>query len=265
MTRKKTTAAILAAALGAGALALPALSHGWNEGTQTPGGWPQQGVQGQQGMMGGGMMGGGMMGGRNAGAGMPGGGMMGAQAAPGGGMMGAQGAQPGMGGGMMGGRMMQMMQMMRQHMMGGGMGPGAAMGPMGGKGIAGMLARGADANDDGTVSPDELKAALTAKLTEYDADGDGTLSLSEFEALHSALIRERMVDRFQALDDDGDGKVTAAEITAPARRMEKMMKLRARAQQGATAPATAPGKQQQPGMMDGSMMKEPEKKQPDQN
>ena len=30
------------------------------------------------------------------------------------------------------------------------------------------------------------------------------------------MIRGGVVDRFQALDEDGDGKVTADEITAPA-------------------------------------------------
>ncbi|MFC6686665.1 EF-hand domain-containing protein [Jhaorihella thermophila] len=83
-----------------------------------------------------------------------------------------------------------------------------------------------DANDDGEVTPDELRAGLTAKLKEFDADGNGTLSLDEFEALHTAMMREHTVDKFQFLDDDGDGQVTAEEIAKPARMMEQRQKMR---------------------------------------
>ncbi len=109
--------------------------------------------------------------------------------------------------------MMGMMQRMHGNMMGG-------MGPMGG-GMMEMF----DADGDGTVTPEELSKQLQGKLTEYDGDGDGSLSISEFETLHSALIREMMVDRFQYLDADGDGAVTAEEMAAPAGRMERMQKM----------------------------------------
>ena len=153
-----------------------------------------------------------------------GGPMMGGQQAPGG-MMGGQG---GMGqGGMMGGQggmgqggMMQMMQMMmRMHsqggMMGGMMGPNAGM-----MGPAGYMKKALDADGDGKLTPAEVQAGLTAKLAEFDANGDGTLSIGEFEALHSAMIREIMVDRFQMLDADGDGQVTEAEIADIAKKMQ---------------------------------------------
>ena len=45
------------------------------------------------------------------------------------------------------------------------------------------------------------------------------IQLEEFEALHGEIIRSMMVDRFQHLDTDGDGLVTAGEMTAPADRM----------------------------------------------
>jgi len=156
-------------------------------------------------------------------------------AAPVGGPMG-QGAM--MGGGhhevMQG--MMQMMMQMHGGMMGGGMmgtGPGM-MDAMGGTGGMGMMDRDmiglmqrpmmggatADANGDGTVSPDEAHGQLQALHAEADTDGDGALSLGEFEALHAIIVRDMMVDRFQHLDEDGDGKVTAGEMTAPADRME---------------------------------------------
>ncbi len=84
---------------------------------------------------------------------------------------------------------------------------------------------GLDADGDGTVTPEEMRSQLQAKLAEYDSDGDGTLSIAEFETLHSAMIREMMVDRFQHLDADGDGAVTAEEMAAPADMMERMQKM----------------------------------------
>jgi hypothetical protein len=131
-----------------------------------------------------------------------------------GGMAGA-GQAGGMGN--MGG-MMQMMQRMHGQMMSGGMGGG----------MMGSNANAAfDTDGDGTVSPDEMRAGLAAQLAKYDADGNGVLSIAEFETLNSAMIRNSMVDRFQALDEDGDGQITNEEMTAPAARAEKMAAMRA--------------------------------------
>ena len=110
-------------------------------------------------------------------------------------------------------------------------GQGAGFGPLGGPGGMGGMMQTLDADGDGTVTPDELRSELQDRLTEFDADESGTLSIDEFEALHSAMIREAMVDRFQALDNDGDGEVTAEEMTAPADRMQRMQDLRGRMQQ----------------------------------
>lgn len=160
---------------------------------------------------------------------MAGQGMMGNQ--PGGmGMMG--GNRPAGGMGDMDGMMRMMMQMhgqMGQGGMMGDVGPGGMMGRMG----SGMMDGAFDAFDtdgNGTVSPEELRTGLAAQLTEYDADGDGALSLAEFETLHSAMIRNFMVDRFQALDENGDGKITAEEMAAPAKRMERMQTMRGQGQ-----------------------------------
>lgn len=139
--------------------------------------------------------------------------------------------------------MMGMAQRMHGNKMGGGMMGG--MGPMGG-GMMQMF----DADGDGTVTPEELRKQLQAKLTEYDSDGDGSLSIAEFEALHSAMIREMMVDRFQYLDADGDGKVTSDEMTAPANKMERMQKMRS----GMGQMQGQPGSGQKMG--DGTMMKD---------
>ena len=127
--------------------------------------------------------------------------------------------------------------MMRMHaQMMGGDGPMAGMGPgmMGlgghgmGMGMMGTAMERFDADEDGKVTPEEARAGLQALLKDYDANGDQTLSLSEFETLHSAMIREAMVDRFQFLDDDGDGAVSMDEIVKPAEMIGRMQQMHER-------------------------------------
>ena len=72
-----------------------------------------------------------------------------------------------------------------------------------------------DANDDGTLTQAEIDEVRQSRLAEFDQNGDGNLSLDEYQALWMDAMRERMVDRFQAHDDDGDGIVTAAEFAEP--------------------------------------------------
>ena len=153
-----------------------------------------------------------------------------------------QSGGPGMMGGMDG--MMDMMQRMHGNMMSGDMMSGGMMGGMGPMG--GDMMQMFDADGDGTVTPDEMRTQLQAKLAEFDSDGDGTLSIAEFETLHSAMIREMMVDRFQHLDADGDGAVTAEEMVAPAEMMERMQMMRSNMAQ----PPVQPGN----GMGNGTMM-----------
>ncbi len=128
---------------------------------------------------------------------------------------------------MMGGMMQSMMpMMMRMHaqMMGGGMpmigGPGGMAGMD--RDMMQMMMSGdmMGSGMAGTQSATDSGSKMRARLAEFDADGDGSLSLAEFETLHAAMIRELTVDRFQHLDADGDGRVTADEMGAPARRME---------------------------------------------
>ncbi|WP_138933452.1 EF-hand domain-containing protein [Roseovarius arcticus] len=124
------------------------------------------------------------------------------------------------GSGMMGDKPSMMQKMHRMH--------GSKTGGMGnmGKGMMdGAMMQMLDADGDGNVTPQEMREQMQAKLTEYDSDGDGTLSISEFETLHSAMIREKMVDKFQHLDADGDGVITSDEMTAPAKKMERMQKM----------------------------------------
>lgn len=132
-------------------------------------------------------------------------------------------------GGMM--DMMRQMHGMHSGMMGGSgamMGGAGMMDEAGGPGHMGVMMRAFDADGDGNLTPDELRSGLEDRLAEFDADDSGTLSLKEFEALHSAMIRESMVDRFQMLDNDGDGEVTGEEMTAPADRMQRMQEQRSR-------------------------------------
>ena len=72
-----------------------------------------------------------------------------------------------------------------------------------------------DTNGDGKLTQDEISQAQTARLKQFDTDSNGQLSLEEFQSLWVQEKRNRMVDRFQKLDDDGDAVVTQAEFLAP--------------------------------------------------
>jgi Ca2+-binding EF-hand superfamily protein len=69
-----------------------------------------------------------------------------------------------------------------------------------------------DANQDGRLTQAEVDEVRRGQLTEFDQNGDGSLTLEEYQALWLDAMREHMVDRFQAHDDDGDGMVTAEEF-----------------------------------------------------
>ena len=76
-----------------------------------------------------------------------------------------------------------------------------------------------DANQDGRLTQAEVDQVRQSRLAEFDQNGDGSLSLEEYQALWMDVMRERMVDRFQAHDDDGDGMVTAEEFGEPFNRV----------------------------------------------
>ena len=175
-----------------------------------------------------------------------------------------------MGGGMMGGDMMSRMKkmhsmmhgdsggdmmgggmngggMMGGDMMGGGMGGGGMMGGnMSGGGMMGGDNPSYDSNGDGTTSVEELREGLLTELTDFDSDSNGFLDIGEFEELNAARIRNQMVDRFQALDEDGDGQVTKDEMTAPADKMQMRMDRQAKS-------GMMQGKQGMQGMQGGAM------------
>ena len=85
----------------------------------------------------------------------------------------------------------------------------------GGFGGGRQMMQSFDTNGDGNLTQAEIDAARAARFGQFDADGDGRLTLGEYEALWLDAMRERMVDGFQRLDDDGDAVVTAEEFTDP--------------------------------------------------
>ncbi|MGB7324311.1 MAG: matrixin family metalloprotease [Rubripirellula sp.] len=68
-----------------------------------------------------------------------------------------------------------------------------------------------DANDDASLSEDEVSSRLWAKLTELnvDADADGLVTVTELEAAADAAKQEA----FTARDTDADGLLTESEVS----------------------------------------------------
>lgn len=82
----------------------------------------------------------------------------------------------------------------------------------GGSEMFGMLFGQIDADDDGSVTQEEVDAFRAAKIGEVDASGDGALSIEEFDTLYREFTRSRMVDAFQDMDADGDGVISVEEM-----------------------------------------------------
>ena len=72
-----------------------------------------------------------------------------------------------------------------------------------------------DSDGDGRVTRAELDKTRAEKLESADGNGDGQLTLEEFQVLWLEMARPMMVDRFQDLDEDGNGVVTEAELGQP--------------------------------------------------
>lgn len=70
-----------------------------------------------------------------------------------------------------------------------------------------------DTNKDDVLTQAEVDKARGLQFAKFDKDGDGSLGLEEYQALWLDVMRERMVDRFQRHDDDGDAKVTLSEFS----------------------------------------------------
>ena len=72
-----------------------------------------------------------------------------------------------------------------------------------------------DADKDGKITESELTQYRVARISKVDANGDGALQMDEFQTIWADVMRPRMVDHFQFLDEDGDGTISEAEITTP--------------------------------------------------
>ncbi len=72
-----------------------------------------------------------------------------------------------------------------------------------------------DTDKNGKLTQPEIDQARALRLAKYDTDKNGKLSLKEYQPLWLAIMRKRMVDRFQRLDEDGDGQVTGGEFAKP--------------------------------------------------
>ncbi len=70
-----------------------------------------------------------------------------------------------------------------------------------------------DENGDQALTLDEVLNARSTQFKTYDTNKDGVLELSEYEALWLNAMRERMVDRFQKHDNDGDGKISPEDFS----------------------------------------------------
>lgn len=68
----------------------------------------------------------------------------------------------------------------------------------------------ADANRDGLLSRDEMRAAhdKVRQHRNLDTDGDGSFSLTEMQQAHPGLTQEQ----YAAFDADKDGKLTRSEL-----------------------------------------------------
>ena len=71
-----------------------------------------------------------------------------------------------------------------------------------------------DADTDGKVTADEMKAAATARFAKRDVDGDGVVSREDRKAFRAAQREERRSERFEKMDADSDGMISKEEFAA---------------------------------------------------
>ena len=71
-----------------------------------------------------------------------------------------------------------------------------------------------DADNDGRISQAEFVDGRLARLTAADANGDGSVTPEEMRTALQARRAERAEKRFAKLDADGNGAITRAEFDA---------------------------------------------------
>ncbi|MQA65954.1 MAG: hypothetical protein GEU76_08640 [Alphaproteobacteria bacterium] len=78
-----------------------------------------------------------------------------------------------------------------------------------------------DTNGDGKISAEEIVAEEKRLFAAADVNGDGKLSAEEFRRRGRWFIGLGTTSFFDMLDADGDGNVSAAELTGPSERWFK--------------------------------------------
>lgn len=80
-----------------------------------------------------------------------------------------------------------------------------------------------DLDGDGQITRAEAEGAMTARFAEADIDENGTLSLAEMQALEQTRQADRLAERFQRMDANGNGEISVDEMPQPdAERMTRM-------------------------------------------
>ena len=90
---------------------------------------------------------------------------------------------------------------------------GAGRGGRGGPGAMIERIRGWDANDDGLVARSEVPEQMLDRFDRMDENGDGVLEADEIESLPA---RMGPIARLRSFDANGDGRITREEIPAQA-------------------------------------------------
>jgi Ca2+-binding EF-hand superfamily protein len=93
--------------------------------------------------------------------------------------------------------------------------PGARTGPHGWLPPGEPLLVRFDRNNDGQLTQAEVDQVRRDRFAQFDTDQDSKLTLQEYQALWLDAMRRRMVEEFQALDDDGNAAVTTEEFLVP--------------------------------------------------
>ena len=69
-----------------------------------------------------------------------------------------------------------------------------------------------DADKDGKVTADEMKAAAAVRFAERDIDGNGVISRDDRKQFRTKQREERRTERFAKIDADADGMISLDEF-----------------------------------------------------
>ena len=82
-----------------------------------------------------------------------------------------------------------------------------------------------DADGNGEISQEEIKAHAATRFSDADTDGDGFLSAEELSAQGEERRAKRIGRMIKRMDTDGDGKLAIAEMQGrrdPAKMFERL-------------------------------------------